>query len=115
MQDWEKALDKFLLDWRDREDVTGTLVCGSYITGGPSRHSDIDLHIVTSDENDWRERGNKIIDGYLVEYFVNPSKQIKEYFREDHQNNKVMAATQFVTGKIILDKDGAVAELKEEA
>ena len=115
MRDWEKALDKFLVDWRDREDVIGILVCGSYITGDPSRHSDIDLHIVTSDENDWRERGNKIVDGYLVEYFVNPSRQISEYFREDHQDNSISASTQFVTGKVILDRYGAVAELKKEA
>ena len=115
MQNWEKALDKFLVDWRDREDVIGILVCGSYITGDPSRHSDIDLHIITSEENDWRERGNTIVDGYLVEYFVNPPRQIQEYFVEDYQSNNIMAATQFVTGRIILDRDGAVAELRKEA
>jgi len=115
MQNWEKALDKFLVDWRDREDVIGILVCGSYITGDPSRHSDIDLHIITSEENDWRERGNKIVNEYLIEYFVNPPRQIREYFREDHQTNSISASTQFVTGRVILDRDGIVAHLKKEA
>ncbi len=115
MQDWEKALDKFLENWRDREDVIGFLVCGSYITGNPSRRSDIDLHIVTSDENEWRERGNKIVDGYLVEYFVNPPKQIRAYFREDYSSNSISAPTQFATGRILLDKDESVAQLKKEA
>lgn len=115
MQGWEKALDKFLEDWQDREDVTGLLVCGSYITGGSSRRSDIDIHIVTSEENEWRERGNKIVDGYLIEYFVNPPKQIRAYFREDYQSNSITAPTQFATGRILLDKDGSIAQLKKEA
>jgi Nucleotidyltransferase domain len=115
MQDWEKALDKFLEDWKNREDVIGFLVCGSYITGDPSRHSDIDLHIVTIDENNWRERGNKIMDGYLIEYFVNPPKQIRAYFRDDYGSNNISSPTQFATGRILLDKDGTVAKLKKEA
>ena len=57
MGDWEKALNKFLKPWKKRKDVIGFLVCGSYITGNPTNRSDVDLHIITSEENDWRERG----------------------------------------------------------
>lgn len=65
MQDWEKALHKFLVPWRKRKDALGCLVCGSFVTGNPSKHSDIDVHIVLSDSVTWRERGNKLIDEYI--------------------------------------------------
>ena len=83
MKDWETALDKFLVSWKVRKEVTGVLVCGSFVTGKPAPHSDIDLHIVLSESVLWRERGNKIVDGFLIEYFANPPRQIREYFKED--------------------------------
>lgn len=115
MESWEETLNAFLEPWKKRQDVIGFLVCGSYITGTPTKRSDIDLHIITSEEKDWRERGSKIVNGYLIEYFVNPPKQIRAYFREDHRNNKTDSQTMFITGKILYDKDGSLAELKKEA
>jgi predicted nucleotidyltransferase len=115
MEDWEKALSKFLIHWKKREDVLGILVCGSYITGNPTNRSDIDLHILTSEEIDWRERGSKIVDGYIIEYFINPPKQIRTYFLEDNKSNRIDSQTQFITGKTLYDRDGSVAELKKEA
>lgn len=115
MEDWEKAITKFLNPWKNRHEVIGFLVCGSYITGNPSKHSDIDLHIITSDNTEWRERGSKIIDGYHLEYFVNPPKQIRAYFKQDYRSNRLDSPTQFVTGKILYDKTGSIAQLKKEA
>ena len=51
----------------------------------------------------------------LIEYFANPAKQIREYFKEDYKNIRPMSQTQFATGKILLDKTGKVQELKNEA
>ena len=115
MQDWEKALKKFTDTWENRDEVTGFLVCGSYVTSNPTEHSDIDLHIILADTVDWRERGNQIIDGYLIEYFANPPDQIREYYQEDYESNKMHCQTQFATGRILLDRDGIVAQLKKEA
>lgn len=115
MQTWERALELFLANWKEREEVTGILVCGSYITGNPSKRSDIDVHIIINDECDWRERGNQIVNGYLIEYFVNPPKQIRSYFEEDHNDRRPMSMVQFLTGKVLLDKEGAIAQLIEEA
>jgi len=112
---WERALEKFLAQWKTRREVTGALVCGSYITGNPDSHSDIDVHILLRETIRWRERGNRIIDGYLIEYFVNPPKQIRAYFSGDYRSNRAMTATQFVTGRILFDKAGAVRRLKREA
>jgi hypothetical protein len=113
--DWKKKLDIFISDFEYAADVVGILVCGSYITGSPTKHSDLDVHLVLNNAVGYRERGNKIIDGLLIEYFANPPKQILRYFDEDFRESSLMAQTQFATGEILLDKTGEVAELKEKA
>lgn len=112
---WEEKLNKFLEDFEYKNDIVGILVCGSYITGNPSFHSDLDVHIILNKNVDYRERGNRIIDGLLIEYFANPAKQIRKYFNEDYKNIRPMSQTQFITGKILLDKIGEVLKLKNEA
>ena len=63
----------------------------------------------------WLERGNDVIDGFLIEYFSNPPDCIAKYFREDHADNDHACATQFVTGRIVFDRTGVIAKLKKEA
>lgn len=115
LKEWEKALNAFLEDWKSKEDVIGAMVCGSYVTGNPSPHSDIDVHIILCDEVDWRERGNVVLDGYLIEYFVNPPKQIKKYFEDDYNDLRPHSMVQFLTGKILFDKCNEIEILKNEA
>ena len=115
MKCWENALKQFLENWMHREEVVGAMVCGSYVTGNPSNRSDIDVHIILAGEVDWRERGNQIIDGFLIEYFVNPPKQIRNYFKEDFRDRSTSSMVQFITGKIVFDKTGIIMQLKEEA
>ncbi|MFB7637388.1 nucleotidyltransferase domain-containing protein [Peribacillus butanolivorans] len=115
MEKWEKVLNKFIKDWETRDDVSAVLVCGSYITGNPSKRSDLDVHIILSNEVEWRERGNKIFDGLLIEYFVNPPKQIRKYFQEDYQTRRTMSMVQFITGKVVFDKTNVIQSLKKEA
>lgn len=114
MHDWEKALNRFLDSWPDKEAVIGALVCGSFVTGNPTSHSDIDLHLVLKNGTEWRERGNQIVDGFLIEYFANPPKQIIQYFKEDYEDQSQMAVIQFLTGRILFD-DGTIERLKAEA
>ena len=111
MKPWEKALNKFLESWKNRKEVIGALVCGSYVTGNPSKHSDIDLHIILKKGTKWRERGNKIIDGILIEYFANPAKNHEEYAKEDIKQRRKVNPHMFSTGKILFDKTGEVKEL----
>ena len=75
MENWEKVTNKFLETWLKKDYVVGAFVCGSYVTGRPTKHLDIDLRIIMKDDINWRERGNKIIDGFLIEYFANPIRQ----------------------------------------
>jgi hypothetical protein len=115
MQEWETALAQFLEEWKTRNEVIGAMVCGSYITGSPSKRSDIDVHIILSDEVDWRERGNNLSNGYLIEYFANPPKQIRGYFRDDFHDHSTMSMVQFITGRTLFDPHGVIHELKVEA
>ncbi|MDO4200379.1 MAG: nucleotidyltransferase domain-containing protein [Clostridia bacterium] len=113
--DWKDKLNKFVdtLDYKD--DIIGILACGSYVTGHPSAHSDLDVHIILKDDVKYRERGNKFVDGLLIEYFSNSPTQIRQYFRDDYKNMRTNSWVQFITGDIILDKVGVVKQLKDEA
>ncbi|WP_456274481.1 nucleotidyltransferase domain-containing protein [Bacillus sp. AK031] len=115
MNDWRKALDVFLKEWKNVKELSGVLVCGSYVTGNPSKRSDIDVHLVLKNGTKWRERGNRVVNGFLVEYFCNPPEQIRKYFKEDYNDRGTHAAVQFVTGEILRDGEGTIADLKKEA
>lgn len=54
MKNWERALSKFLIEWEKKKEVIGVMICGSFVTGNPSQHSDIDVHILLSDNVNWR-------------------------------------------------------------
>ena len=112
---WVAALNEWLAPWRKRPEVTGALVCGSYVTGEPSPRSDIDVHLLLKPSIRWRERGNDIVDGFLIEYFANPPKMIQKYFIEDFSNNVHHCATQFATGRVLFDEIGAVRRIKAAA
>lgn len=115
MVPWETALQKFLDDWKTNRPVTGAMVCGSFVTGNPSPMSDVDVHILLPDDIDWRERGNKYIDGIQIEYFSNPARQIEKYFADDYRSRETQAAVQFATGRILFDDAGGIAALKTKA
>ncbi len=108
------ALD-FVEDFKANHNVVGALVCGSFVTGNPSERSDIDLHIILTDEAAYRERGNVIREGTLLEYFANPPKQLRKYFADDYKSGKPMSLVQFSTGEVLFDNSGVLTELKQEA
>lgn len=64
MEDWEKALNQFLEPWKTRDDVWAAIATGSYVVNNNTYKSDIDVHIILANQIDWREGGNKLVDGY---------------------------------------------------
>ncbi|MFT4311466.1 MAG: nucleotidyltransferase domain-containing protein [Candidatus Woesearchaeota archaeon] len=111
LQNWEIATNKFLEDWKNKKDVIGIIICGSYITGNPSKHSDVDIQIILDNKVNYRERGNKIINGMLIEYFANPLKKLKEYEESDFKSRRKVMNHMLATGKVVLDKTGEIKKL----
>ena len=101
---WKTVLNKFLEKWKRKGYVEGAILTGSRVTSYFSKYSDIDVYIVLSEKIKWRERGNRIFDGFLIEYFANPPYQIRKYFVEEFKQNKYTTARMFVMGKILFDK-----------
>ncbi len=112
---WQQAVDRFLADWRDRPEVTGALVCGSYVTGDPSVHSDLDLHIILQPDCPWRERGNRWVHGFHIEYFANPVGKHREYAAEDEANRRTVNNHMFATGKLLFDTSGDLTSVVKQA
>lgn len=115
MKKWQIALQKFIKKWESKKDVVGAVVCGSYITGNPTKHSDIDVQILLDSKTPWRERGNKIIDGILIEYFANPVTKIQQYFEEDYKERRKISAHMFCSGKVLFDKTGELKKIIKDA
>ncbi|NJE04963.1 nucleotidyltransferase [Thermococcus sp. M36] len=114
MSSWE-ALEKFLKPWKEKDFVEAALLTGSYAVGLQTRYSDVDVYIVLSDDVEWRERGNVVIDGTLIEYFANPARQIRHYFEKEFAQNSRATARIIVIGKVLFDRTGIAEVLKAEA
>lgn len=115
MEKWEKAVNKFLESWKKKKYVLGALLTGSYAVGESGRFSDVDVHIVLSDDVNWRERGNVMVDGFLVEYFANPLRQLKKYQEDDFLQGRRTDARMFTIGKILFDEKGAVKRFQDDS
>lgn len=113
--DGEQALSKALLRWRKRKDVAGILLAGSYATGLATKFSDIDLYIVLSDQANNRERGNDIIDGWIIEYNADPIRYVRSLQREQYHVGLRHCARKVATGKVLFERDATLKNLQEEA
>ncbi len=112
MKEWEQAIEKFLSKHKNETYFLGAVLTGSYATGNQNENSDIDLYIVTTDDTLWRERGNVNIDGFLIEYFINPKRKILSYFENELDNYHMSTTMIFKNSQILYDKNGSVQELK---
>lgn len=115
MEKWKVALKEFLKRYEEDDDVIGALLCGSYASGNENPNSDIDVYLVLKDDVSYRKRGNTDSNSYLIEYFMNPVWKIKEYLKEEHENNELCTANMFAYGTILYDLDGSVKELQDLA
>ncbi|MFA6006744.1 MAG: nucleotidyltransferase domain-containing protein [Candidatus Paceibacterota bacterium] len=116
MKKWEIVVEKFLDEWRDKPEVLGAIVGGSHAVGNETDLSDIDLQVVLKNDIPWRDRGLTCIDGIIIEYFLVPIGNYKIYSEQGINRDQIKVdARIFSTGKVVLDKDGSMAELVKEA
>ena len=115
MEKWEKALNKFLDRYRNEDYFEGAIACGSYVSGNNNEFSDIDVHLVLKRGNEWRERGNLEVDGFLIEYFANPVNKYERYMEEEQLERGNHTTMMFAKGVIVSDKNGEVKKLQDRA
>jgi hypothetical protein len=108
---YRKAAEKFSERYKKNPHVIGILITGSVVHSTPDKNSDIDIQIIL-DKADWRERGNTWVDGMEVEYFMNPVKQIRKYFKGEGGKH---TAHMLANSTIIYRKGKAVDQLIKEA
>ena len=81
MEKWEKVLNEFLKEYVDDDSILGAILGGSYATGNYTENSDIDISIITTNDN-YKKRGNVIIDDIMINtkdvkgIIVNPNQGI---------------------------------------
>lgn len=115
MEKWQKVLNKFLEKYENEDYYEGAIACGSFVSGNNNKFSDIDVHIVLKRGNEWRERGNLMVDGFLIEYFANPVNKYECYMDEEKTERGNHTTMMFARGVIVSDKNGEVKKLKEKA
>ena len=87
MEKWKEILEEFIDKYKDKDYVIGAVLCGSYATGNNTKRSDIDIHIITKNIS-YKQRGNIIVEGIMIEYFMNPLSEIYKYLEDDFKNRK---------------------------
>ena len=111
MEKWESAARNFIDSCKFKADIECVFLTGSYAFGNADEFSDVDLFIVLNDDVNWRERGNKQMDGFLIEYFANPVRQVKKYIDDNYLNADLTEVNMILNGIIIFDKNSAADKM----
>lgn len=109
---YKQIANEYIKELAKNDWFEGVLIRGSFVSGNANENSDIDLYIISSNDQNWRERGNKLFMGKIIEYFINPIRKIEKYFEKEAQDAHKSAIYMFANGEILVDKNGEVAKLK---
>ena len=115
MQKWEKALNKFMQRYVNKPWFEGAVLCGSYSTGNQNKFSDIDISIVGSNDMGFQEKSNCYVDGFLMEYTINPIYKIQEFMKSGKEKHGLIDQNMFAYGVVLYDKNGAIKKLHNQA
>lgn len=113
--DYINTINAFIKKFLKKEKVLAVLVTGSFAQGTNNKDSDLDIQIITSNTCKFRKRGNIVMDGILIEYCINPYRQVKKYLDIDAKHNNPMMCIALLEGKIIFEKYKSASLLKEYA
>ena len=105
--DWRAAAMEFIDACEFREHIEAALITGSYAVGNQHARSDVDVYLVLSDGVNWRERGNRRVGGFLIEYFANPVRRLVREIAEG-SNATINMIRQ---SKVLFDNTGVTKRL----
>jgi predicted nucleotidyltransferase len=103
VQKFQSALNRFVNEHKKNRNVIGILLTGSFVHSSPDKNSDLDVYIILK-ESVFGERGNTWIDGIEIEYFINPIKQIRHYFKTE-VGDKAPSTAHMIANSVILYKN----------
>lgn len=115
MQKWEKALNKFLQRYINKPWFEGAVLCGSYSTGNQNKFSDIDVAIVGKNDMGFQEKSNCYVDGFLMEYTINPVYKVQEFMKSGLERHRLIDQNMYAHGIVLYDKNGVVKKLRQQA
>jgi predicted nucleotidyltransferase len=109
---YQKAINKFIQSIKDDDEIIGVLLAGSFVRSELDKNSDVDIHVIIDEKCNYRERGNLWIEGVEIEYFKNPPKQIRSYFKKEKDPH---TADMLADSKVIYKSSEIIDELIDEA
>lgn len=81
---------QFIMPFEQDVETIGILLVGSHVYGVVDPNSDVDIYIIQK-EGKTRERGNRWIDGFEIEYFINPLNQVYDYLQTEQHFRPITA------------------------
>ena len=109
----EQVLEATTDNLKSCPETLGVIFHGSYLRGDHHAESDIDILCLT--DADWISLEVRDILGYKVEIQRNPIRKAKVDIRRHHPANNNFHLSTLILGKVLFERDGALAELLSEA
>ncbi len=105
----EKIIEKYIDYMKDKHNIIGAMITGSYVTKTMKPHSDIDIFFLGSDLEK-SIRGREYFMGVEFEYFISP-----EWKYYDRINTDLTAIRIYSKGVILLDSEGKFEAISKRA
>lgn len=111
----KNALAKFINDWKDKNEIIGILLTGSYAVNAANQNSDVDIKLILSPEQELSIKGLIEIDGFYFSYIGRTVNTIKRKFNSDFFSTSKLEAKSIHVGEILYQKNNELTTLKEIA
>jgi hypothetical protein len=105
----EKIIEKYIDYMKDKHNIIGAMITGSYVTKMMKPHSDIDIFFLGSDLEK-SIRGREYFMGVEFEYFISPEWKYYDRIKTD-----LTAIRIYSKGVILLDSEGKFEEISKRA
>lgn len=111
----EKALAQFVNLWKDKDEIFGILLTGSFAVNAANQHSDVDIKLILSPTQKKSIKGLTEIDGFSFSYIGRTEEAIKRKFNSDFFSTSKLEAKSIHIGRILYQKNNELTSLKEIA
>ncbi|MDO5568744.1 MAG: nucleotidyltransferase domain-containing protein [bacterium] len=101
------------MGYLNNEQLEGIIFYGSNQTGFSNSYSDLDLHIIFSNDLEQEVRGSILIDNIRIEYFEKSLKSMYDKSLNEFKNQGNAVVSMIVFGNVIVDINGNIAKLQD--